>query len=1140
MYDYKSDNKQLLTESKIEMFKGLGNVFSDFKLRKGNLPQWAVDWAKSEFNMDAGSVKFYVMDKPKVNDSTALAGGNRIFVSSDHKNDKEVIKHELTHIYQQAVGSAQKGNENDPELEREAVGVSNGKSLYISKNSKFDQSFVIPKENTGVVQGFGGNEAKIDNKDEVVIVRPSQGTVLTSNDTSPYNGCENIKIDESVTRIDDGAFSGFENLITIDIPNVTEIGQGAFWGCTNLKEISIPNVGEIYSSTFEYCRGLIKIDISNAELIGESTFNECKNLKEINMTSVTEICNDAFGGCESLITIDMPNVTRIGSNTFDGCTSLRKISMPKIEKIGKDSFGGCMSLSSVNMQDIKEIGESNFKGLANLSSVNMPNVGVIGKGAFMNCPKLSSVEMPNVTKIDEAAFWGCISLSSAYMPNVKEIGIAAFISCQSLSSVDIPNVTEIYLKTFLKCTSLSRVNIPNVMKVGESAFEDCTSLKKVTLPYYCKYSGTSFNDECEIEYGDMPDIANIDKSKLMELYKIGRIKPGDLLKNIDISTIGSIDDNNWYLLVDALYSERIKLAEAISRFKINPEDLLISEKYGFDIYDAYMKNWISEDEINILIPNINLFSRMNTKSDAKYYSDNKIGLGEGFRAHLPNFERLSIMPKNVISEFSSNYRGKSSLWDGMRSGIYQYSNGTIMNSRTLINLIPYIRNTGNSDIKLYRGIKGYEAIDYMANMPMGSFAKNNQCILGKEIFDRSFTSMTINKRIAREYASVTVNSNTAVLLKVIVPKGVKLNMMPIANANDEVVFNRFQKLKVTQVTKENNMTIITCEAIQDKDSIYKTEKDIYESSEFKKYQEEFEIDLGRYLYRSNEAYQAVQMGINKLKEKNPEKGPREIFFSNNKYTKENFSGNVTEFGGQDLTNEELEAVLREEKPTDEDLQSSSTTVAGNLREKLGAFQFAVDNGELDGDNVSSQRFGAFEPYIGRRNKANEDQEKLKRDFDYQDRELQLFRSARERRYQEKFRKDGKSPITYGQMLFQPKYKTKNIDSFYGKRLVAGTSGTAMRLLSKYSEQVSEDEKDLLNFRLVLMACMLPEKNHSLYEILQGSHGVGVVGYENLSTADTMDKTIDPLGEDKVRKNVCKDQKFPYERALENYSKKNVC
>ncbi len=1232
MYDCKGGNKQLSVKNGIGAFEGIGSISSGFKLQKGSLPQWAV-------------------------------------------------------------GSAKKNNANDQELEREAVEVSNRDNPDTSKNSKLCQDVVTPKKNIELIQGFDGSKAKTDNEDGVVVVSPSQGTVLTSEDTKHCKNCEKIKIDDRVTAIDTKAFKNFESLSSIDMPNVTEIGDNAFCGCTNLsnidipnvvnigqwafmnctnlgsvhmprvfeigekafmnctslEEINMPNVGaiapwafgcctslsniniinatEICENGFNGCQSLSSIDIHNVVEIGKATFKNCQSLSNVEMSNVTKVGDDAFGCCTSLSNIDMssvtkigkfafwgcqrlkevnmPNVTRIGEKAFKGCTdlsnvyipnttrigketfinckNLKEISMPNVKEIGEGAFNNCTSLnsinipnvmriggdtfkslvnlSSVNIQSVKEIGEGTFKDLVNLRSVNMQNVNEIGKGAFVNCKSLSSAEMPYVTKIGEEAFSFCISLSGIYMPNVTKIGIAAFTSCQSLGSVDIPNVTKIPKKTFSRCTSLnsvnmpnameigelafafcaslSSVNMPNIMEIGEKAFEDCTSFKKVTLPYYCNCSKGAFANDCEIKYEDIPDISYIDKLKLMQLYQIGKIKPGDFLKDIDISTIGSINENNWYLLVDILYSESLRLVDTISKFKIKLDDLLTKNKYGFDIYDAYIRDWISEDEIKKLMPNSNLFSKMNTDGDAKYYLDNGVGLGYEFRKHLPNFEKLSKTPENIISEFSKNYRGNLPLLNGMRSGIYQYSSDAMIEGRVLTNLMPYMRNTGNSDIKLYRGVKGYETIDYMANMPVGSFEKDNRCILGKEIFDRSFASMTMNKDIAEGYAGVGNTNNNPVFLEITVPKGRRLNMLPIANINDEVVFNKFQKLKVTQVTKRNNMTIIKCEAVEDKENLYKTEKSIYESSEFKKYQEEFELDLGKYLYKSDEAYKAVHKGISIIKERSPKIGLRKIFFSNKKYTAENFSGNVTEFGGQDLTDEEVEAILRNEKPTDEELQSPSTTVAGNLREKLAAFQFAVDDGVLDDDSVRYQGSSEFEPHIERRNRTNEDQEKLKRNFDYQDKELQLFRSARERRYQEKFQKDGKTPITYGEMLFQPQYNRKDIDSFYGKRLVAGTSGTAMRLLDKYRGQISSNKADLLNFRLVLMACMLPEKNHSLYEILQGSHEVGVIGHENLSTADMMDKTIDPLGEDRVRKEVCKDQKFPYERAWEDYSKKNA-
>lgn len=62
-------------------------------------------------------------------------------------------------------------------------------------------------------------------------------------------------------------------------------------------------------------------------------------------------------------------------------------------------------------------------------------------------------------------------------------------------------------------------------------------------------------------------------------------------------------------------------------------------------------------------------------------------------------------------------------------------------------------------------------------------------------------------------------------------------------------------------------------------------------------------------------------------------------------------------------------------------EAPRTTVAGNLREKLAAFQFAVDDGTIDRDDDSNQesdgskakkrkRPDDFEPHIERRNRTD--------------------------------------------------------------------------------------------------------------------------------------------------------------------------
>ena len=159
---------------------------------------------------------------------------------------------------------------------------------------------------------------------------------------------------------------------------------------------------------------------------------------------------------------------------------------------------------------------------------------------------------------------------------------------------------------------------------------------------------------------------------------------------------------------------------------------------------------------------------------------------------------------------------------------------------------------------------------------------------------------------------------------------------------------------------------------------------------------------------------------------------------------------------------------------------------------------------------------------------------------YQDRlDEGLKLSARERRYQMRFqRNDQMSPIVSGKMSRKIVPSENNnaqgmMDS--GFRLVSGISCTTSRMLYSFNQAVSSDLDLALQFRGALMGWMLPEEDHSLYEILKGSHIVGVKGKEDMTDAETMDRTVSPLTEDELRSKVCEhyngENLFPYEIAL---------
>lgn len=83
------------------------------------------------------------------------------------------------------------------------------------------------------------------------------GLVLTAENALLW-GNKNTIIPNSVTRIEDGAYSDCENLNVVDIPSqITSVGYGAFNGCTGLTQIILPeNLSTIDLIAFCACPNL--------------------------------------------------------------------------------------------------------------------------------------------------------------------------------------------------------------------------------------------------------------------------------------------------------------------------------------------------------------------------------------------------------------------------------------------------------------------------------------------------------------------------------------------------------------------------------------------------------------------------------------------------------------------------------------------------------------------------------------------------------------------------------------------------------------------------------------------------------------------------------------------------------------------
>jgi len=85
------------------------------------------------------------------------------------------------------------------------------------------------------------------------------------------------RIDESVTTIDDGAFSNCFNLLDVDFHSGVDIVErNAFIDCRSLRRINLPGVRIIEDHAFEDCCDLEDVEFRNKlETIGAWAFNNC-------------------------------------------------------------------------------------------------------------------------------------------------------------------------------------------------------------------------------------------------------------------------------------------------------------------------------------------------------------------------------------------------------------------------------------------------------------------------------------------------------------------------------------------------------------------------------------------------------------------------------------------------------------------------------------------------------------------------------------------------------------------------------------------------------------------------------------------------------------------------------------------------
>jgi hypothetical protein len=140
-----------------------------------------------------------------------------------------------------------------------------------------------------------------------------------------------VILPQTVTSIGASGFSGYEALISAELPGVLSLNKSAFKDCISLESISMPELKDISdgsgsdSGVFLNCGALKSIFFPKAEIIGDYAFYKCDSLAAVSLPMASSIGKCAFRYAASLSAVSLPSAAFIGNYALSDCSRLNTL-----------------------------------------------------------------------------------------------------------------------------------------------------------------------------------------------------------------------------------------------------------------------------------------------------------------------------------------------------------------------------------------------------------------------------------------------------------------------------------------------------------------------------------------------------------------------------------------------------------------------------------------------------------------------------------------------------------------------------------------------------------------------------------------------------------------------------------------------